>query len=73
MLGTNDVQTDMDIIVILPKITLGNVEPIFGDHANCLYQSLKVHNGYAQQIGGANSRIPLIRLFYYGIQSNKHN
>jgi hypothetical protein len=71
MLGTNDTDTDMDIIVIFPKITLGHAEPIFDDNENCLYQSLlKAPNGKAHQIGDASSRIPMIRLFYNEIQSN---
>ena len=72
MLGTNDKDTDFDIVVILPKITNPAeeyVDAIFSDNQHSLYQSLKWANASAQQVGDANSRAPMIRLDFYGIQS----
>ena len=69
MLGSNDQDTDMDMIIILPKIIFGTEDPIFsGDEkVNSLYNYLKLKPLGAYKIGG---RIPLIRLYYGKIQSN---
>jgi hypothetical protein len=64
MLGTNERDTDMDIIVILPKIIVYNegYDPIFSGYGNSILQHLKsIPQHRAYYIGG---RIPLIRLFY---------
>jgi hypothetical protein len=69
MLGTNDQNTDMDIIVILPKIIVNNegYDPIFSEYGNSIMQHLKSNPQHgAYYIGG---RIPLIRLFYGITQS----
>jgi hypothetical protein len=62
MLGSNDQDTDMDIIAIFPQITVGTADPFFGENGNSVLKHLKSNKFHrANKIPG---RIPLIRLFY---------
>jgi hypothetical protein len=79
MLGTNDKDTDMDIVVILPDINLAtnacNVPNCTNSHhaiySECCHSSLFKHLKGAFKVGGPKARTPLIRLYKDHIQGNQ--